>query len=60
VRCPVLAWDSTNRATGLAVAMSDKMSLHIDSTELLARGIMSQRMKDMRSMAFWGIFVLDR
>ncbi|CAE6474700.1 unnamed protein product [Rhizoctonia solani] len=45
---------------GLAVAMSNKMGLHIDSTELVARGTMSQRMSDMRAMAFWGIFVLDR
>ncbi|KEP52060.1 nitrogen assimilation transcription factor nira protein [Rhizoctonia solani 123E] len=45
---------------GLAVAMSNKMGLHIDSTELVARGSMSQRMSDMRTMAFWGIFVLDR
>ncbi|KDN47462.1 hypothetical protein RSAG8_03602, partial [Rhizoctonia solani AG-8 WAC10335] len=44
---------------GLAVAMSNKMGLHIDSTELVARGTMSQRMSDMRAMAFWGIFVLD-
>ncbi|KAJ1309214.1 hypothetical protein OPQ81_004883 [Rhizoctonia solani] len=45
---------------GLAVAMSNKMGLHIDSSELVARGIMSRRMGDMRTMAFWGIFVLDR
>ncbi|CAE6514166.1 unnamed protein product [Rhizoctonia solani] len=45
---------------GLAVAMSNKMGLHIDSSELVARGTMSQRMGDMRVMAFWGIFVLDR
>ncbi|KAB5592073.1 Nitrogen assimilation transcription factor nira protein [Ceratobasidium theobromae] len=45
---------------GLAVAMSNKLGLHIDSTELVVRGVMSQRMKDMRDMAFWGIFVLDR
>ncbi|KAF8681315.1 Fungal specific transcription factor [Rhizoctonia solani] len=46
--------------TGLVVAMSNKMGLHIDSTELVARGVMSQRMKDMRDSSFWGIFVLDR
>ncbi|CAE6334248.1 unnamed protein product [Rhizoctonia solani] len=45
---------------GLVVAISNKMGLHIDSTELVTRGIMSQRMKDMRDSAFWGIFVLDR
>ncbi|CAE6416114.1 unnamed protein product [Rhizoctonia solani] len=45
---------------GLVVAMSNKMGLHIDSTELVARGIMSQRMGDMRTGAFWGVFVLDR
>jgi hypothetical protein len=60
VRCPVPARHSTNSAAGLAAAMSNKMGLHIDSTELIARGIMSQRMKDMRDLAFWDIFVLDR
>lgn len=45
---------------GLAVAMSNKMGLHIDSTDLVARGIMSQRMKDMRDATFWCMFTNDR
>ncbi|CAE6349837.1 unnamed protein product [Rhizoctonia solani] len=45
---------------GLAVAMSNKMGLHVDSSELVARGVMSQRMSDIRTMAFWGVFTLDR
>ncbi|QRV88116.1 Fungal specific transcription factor domain [Ceratobasidium sp. AG-Ba] len=53
---PSVAWS----LNGLAVALSNRLGLHIDSTGLVSQGIMSKPMKDMRDALFWDVFVLDR
>ncbi|KAG8739806.1 hypothetical protein FRC10_005151 [Ceratobasidium sp. 414] len=45
---------------GLAVALSNRLGLHIDATDLVTRGIMSEPMKRIRDMQFWGVFIHDR
>ncbi|KAG9118710.1 hypothetical protein FRC07_006645 [Ceratobasidium sp. 392] len=45
---------------GLAVALSNRLGLHIDATDLVTRGTMSESMKRMRDMEFWGLYVQDR
>ncbi|KAG8790542.1 hypothetical protein FRC12_011646 [Ceratobasidium sp. 428] len=45
---------------GLAVALSNRLGLHIDASDAVKRGIMSETMKRIRDMEFWGLFVQDR
>ncbi|KAG8722299.1 hypothetical protein FRC09_006478 [Ceratobasidium sp. 395] len=45
---------------GLAVALSNRLGLHVDATDVVKRGSMSETMKQIRDMQFWGLFVQDR
>ncbi|KAF8605534.1 hypothetical protein BDV93DRAFT_605457 [Ceratobasidium sp. AG-I] len=45
---------------GLAATLCSRLGLHLDSTELVARGKMKQDTKTVRDIAFWGVFIQDR
>ena len=45
---------------GLAATLCSRLGLHLDSTELVARGKMTQDTKIARDLALWGVFIQDR
>ncbi|KAG9116366.1 hypothetical protein FRC07_007456 [Ceratobasidium sp. 392] len=45
---------------GMSVALSTRLGLHIDSSTLVAQGIMSENTHEARKEAFWAVFVIDR
>lgn len=45
---------------GLATTLSSRLGLHMDSTELVARGKMTYDIKAVKDLSFWGVFIMDR
>lgn len=45
---------------GMAVALSTRLGLHIDSSGLVVQRIMSEAIHEARKNTFWAIFVVDR
>lgn len=45
---------------GMAVALSTRLGLHIDTTSLVMTGVMPDHVQASRDMTFWAVFTLDR
>ncbi|CUA66994.1 Nitrogen assimilation transcription factor nit-4 [Neurospora crassa OR74A] [Rhizoctonia solani] len=45
---------------GMAVALSTRLGLHIDTSSLVASGVMPRDVHASRDMTFWAVFTLDR
>jgi hypothetical protein len=45
---------------GMAVALSTRLGLHIDTSALVANGTMPQDVHASRNTTFWAVFMLDR
>ncbi|KAG8736358.1 hypothetical protein FRC12_017666 [Ceratobasidium sp. 428] len=45
---------------GMAVALSTRLGLHIDSTSLVESGVMPKHIQAARDATFWAVFTLDR
>ncbi|ELU41984.1 fungal specific transcription factor domain-containing protein [Rhizoctonia solani AG-1 IA] len=46
--------------SGMSVALSTRLGLHIDSSGLVAQRVMSQVTHQARKDSFWAVFVVDR
>ncbi|QRV84293.1 Fungal specific transcription factor domain [Ceratobasidium sp. AG-Ba] len=45
---------------GMAVALSTRLGLHIDTATLVESGAMPRNVQDARDLTFWAVFTLDR
>jgi hypothetical protein len=44
----------------MAVALSTRLGLHIDTMALVQSGVMSKDVQAARDQTFWAVFTLDR
>lgn len=44
----------------MAVALSTRLGLHIDTTSLAVSGVMPRDVQTSRDATFWAVFTMDR